>query len=477
MQIPDLSHDRLRERMREVVADFHLQEPAPSQDEGTPGHLKKRAFRDPSVGSPMASVALVQEEDGLVRWSYTPAPRRASHRRRRGVGPADAHVVHRFEFREVPPNKIGERLEALDDSLTPYRGLRQWRREPADAAAHVFTPVPFEKPAAPLKRVLLFVHGTFSKGEMYFEELGATAQGEALLSDLNARYDALLTFDHGTLSLSAWMNAFDLTEQTRGIAEHIDVVCHSRGGLVVAWWLRQSQPPVGKVIFVGSPLAGTSLASPPQLKKALDLLGNYAKALGMLADTSATVVPMLAIAGGLMKIFGAVLWAGAKTPLLDAGVAIIPGLSSQSYVGNNQELLRLFGEGWPARYQLYAIHSSYEPAEGSTDPWWRFWMRFRRMRDRVIDWGADTIFEDKNDLVVDMFSMRQLGLKPDQLIPEDHCLDLSGERRVHHCVYFREPQTIQHLRDWLEVNSARLAAPVRSVRAAARRGDDVLALD
>lgn len=439
----DGSNNRLRELMQQAVSDFNLRESRPSEDEGPPGYLKKRAFRDPRAGSPMATVALVQEEDGFVRWVYEPAPINTSRRARRaGTTSGDPDVVHSFEFVEVPPNKIGEKLEALDDSLTPHRGLRVWQNGKPQA---------FVKPNQPLKRVLLLVHGTFSKGDMYFEEFGATPEGQAFLSDLPDHYDAILTFDHGTLALSAWMNALDLARETKDIAEHIDVICHSRGGLVVSWWLSQSRPPVDKVVFVGSPLAGTSLASPAQLKKALDLLGNYSKALGMLANTGATVVPMLAIAGGLMKILGAVLWVGAHTPLLDAGVAIIPGLSSQSYVGNNQELLRLFNDDWPKRYELHAVFSNYEPDTTTTDPWWKFWTRFRNTKERVMDWGADKIFERENDLVVDMFSMTQLGLKAGQVIPANRCLDLSSAKIVHHCVYFRQPKTIEFLRKSLGV--------------------------
>jgi pimeloyl-ACP methyl ester carboxylesterase len=68
------------------------------------------------------------------------------------------------------------------------------------------------------------------------------------------------------------------------------VVCHSRGGLVASWLLRLAPLRVRQVVFVGSPLAGTSLASPYRLRAALDMLANVANALSLVGSAASAGV-------------------------------------------------------------------------------------------------------------------------------------------------------------------------------------------
>src|SRR6185436_4644206 len=109
---------------------------------------------------------------------------------------------HGFQFLEVPPNEVVAKLEQLDLSLTPARGLRQWVNG---------QPGPIKK-LAPKGRVLLLVHGTFSRGDMYFEEFAATPDGQGFLTACAKKYDAVVTFDHPTLAMSPWINALDLSQ-------------------------------------------------------------------------------------------------------------------------------------------------------------------------------------------------------------------------------------------------------------------------
>lgn len=437
MTLPALepqANDLLRLHMAAAVRKAGLSDPEPASSfEG--GSARKRARFDPRAGSRLATVALVQEDD-VLRWVYDPPPASMRRRARRaGSSMDDTDVVHGFQFLEVPPNQIVRKLEDLDDSLTPNRGLRQWIGG---------KPQPVEKP---LKgRVLLLVHGTFSRGDMYFEELGATTEGQKFLTACE-KYDAVVTFDHPTLAMSPWLNALDLTRAMAGCTGPIDVVCHSRGGLAVAWWLFHAQPPVARVVFVGSPLIGTSLAAPANLKRALDLLGNFARALGTVGNAAATAVPMLGIAGGLMKILGGVLSLGANSPLLDAGITIVPGLAAQSRVGNNFEIARLFADDWTKRYELHAVLSNYEP-KADPDPWWKFWKYFRNIPGRALDWGADVIFDGPNDLVVDTSSMTRLG---NVTVPKARQLEFAGSAAVHHCGYFRQPRTLDFLASALKL--------------------------
>lgn len=426
--------DLLKMNLDAAVATAGLSDPETERVLG--GTERKRARRDLRAGSRLARVLLVQDE-GVLHWEYDPPPTSSRRRARSGLAGGDADVVHGFQFREVPPNQVTQKLQELDARLTPSQHLRWW-----DGG----TPKPVRR-AAFKGPVLLLVHGTFSKGEMFFEELGAQgfAEGQAFLEKCRGKYEAILTFDHPTLSVGPWLNALDLALAMRGVEGPVDVICHSRGGLVTAWWLFHASPKVRRVVFVGSPLDGTSLASPARLKAALDLLGNFARALGTVAGATATAVPMLAMAGGLVKLLGGLISFGVRTPLLDAGVSLVPGLSSQSRVKNNLELQRLFALDWGKSIDLHSITSDYEPA-APDGPWWKFWKHFRRAPGELVDWGADAIFEGPNDLVVDTDSMIRLG--DSRLISST--LDLSGHA-VHHCAYFRQKKVVTFLADVLRV--------------------------
>jgi pimeloyl-ACP methyl ester carboxylesterase len=428
-------NDLLRQHMAAAVDEAALSDIEPEVQLG--GSARKRARLDPRAGSRLATVALVQDDE-VLRWVYDPPPASMRRRARRaGVSVDDQDVIHGFQFLEVPPNQLVRKLQDLDDRMTPFRGLRQ-------SVDGVLGGV---KKGALGGRVLLLIHGTFSRGDMYMEELTATPDGKRFLAACEKKYDAVLTFDHPTLAMSPWLNALELSRATAGAAGPIDVVCHSRGGLTTAWWLMHARPPVARVVFVGSPLEGTSLAAPARLKQALDLLGNLARALGTMSNIGATAVPMLAFAGGVMKIVGGVLSLGANSPLVDAGVAIVPGLAAQSRVGNNMELTALFGEDWTKRYQLHAITSDYAPST-LDEPWWKFWTHFRSIPGRIADWGADAIFDGDNDLVVDTASMFRLG---HAAIPKARRLEFSADAAVHHCAYFRQPKTIDFLKSTFKI--------------------------
>jgi pimeloyl-ACP methyl ester carboxylesterase len=429
-------NDRLRQHLSTAIAEAGLSDAEP--DLPMSSSARKRARSDPRAGSRLATVALVQEDD-VLRWVYDPPPASSRRRRmRRGAAIGDAgEVIKEFQFLEVPPNEVIQRLERLDLTVTPQRGLRQWTEAGLGPLAE----------DALKGRILLLVHGTFSHGDMFVDELGATAEGRAFIADCRRAYDAVLTFDHPTVAISPWLNALDLRRALSGAAGPIDVICHSRGGLVVSWWLLHARPNVGRVVYVGSPLEGTSLAAPARLKAALDLVGNLARALGTVANTASTAVPMLAFAGGIMKIFGGILNLGVRSPLLDAGVAVVPGLAAQSRVGNNAELLRLFDDDWTTAYSLHAILSNYEPAQ-TPAPWWKFWRHFRALPGRIADVGADAIFDGPNDLVVDTVSMTRLG---QGAIGKDGRLEFAGDAAVHHCAYFRQPKSVQFLEAVLKV--------------------------
>jgi hypothetical protein len=171
-------------------------------------------------------------------------------------------------------------------------------------------------------------------------------------------------------------------------------------------------------------------------------LANIFRGLEATAAGASTVVPFMTIAVGLAKVLGGVARLGASTPLADAAVAIVPGLVGQSRVSNNSELLRLHREPWVSKPTFCAVTSNFEPRD-KDDPWWKVWKFLSRPADKLLDIGADAIFQNKrNDLVVDTESMTVLcgsGLAPKDI----H--SFGDSKLVHHCNYFRQPATAAFL--------------------------------
>jgi hypothetical protein len=379
------------------------------------------------------------EVDGVLRWNegYGYRPGTGLRRSRRGLG-IEGDVVAPINFDKLEPSKIGDYLQTLDKKLTPNcnvdapeLGMRElvkgtWQN-------------PGAKPIA-AGHILLFIHGTFSKNEMFPQELAETAEGQDLLQKIQDKknYGQVLGFDHATLSVSPVLNAIDLARIFEDCGADVDVICHSRGGLVTRWWLESYDSRTcgaSRAVLVGSPLAGTSLASAPRLRNGINLLTNVAKVLEKGAGLASATFPFFTVITGLLRVLTSVGTVAGKTPLLDAAVALIPGLSAQALVQNNEELNRL-NRARATAATYFAVRSNFEPS----DPGWEFWKYFVNAGERVKDWAADLVFEEANDLVVDTASMTVLAKGP-QAVSIQKFYDFGKNNRVHHTVYFRQPET------------------------------------
>ena len=109
-------------------------------------------------------------------------------------------------------------------------------------------------------RVLLFVHGTFDSTLGAFGGLAATEAGRTFLTQALADYDAVVGFDHRTLSVDPLENARDLADLLtpfRGRQVTLDIIGHSRGGLTARSFVESVLPglswrgKVDRAVFVG----------------------------------------------------------------------------------------------------------------------------------------------------------------------------------------------------------------------------------
>ncbi|MDR7335736.1 alpha/beta fold hydrolase [Roseateles asaccharophilus] len=396
------------------------------------GQRRRRAAARDADGR--AQVELVRDDDGLLRWVYTPptTPGGTGRRAYRSMRVAPDDVVQRFRFNDFGANAVTDKLIDADDWLTPDQRMQRWQD------GHLVDDV---RPRIDKGRVLLLVHGTFSKSKMWFDELQATEAGRKLLAGWQQKYSAILAFGHPTLSVAAWSNALDLHAALQDVSAPIDVVCHSRGGLVVGWLMRLRAVPVERVVFVASPLVGTSLAAPDKLRAALDMIASYADAVSSLSRQATGIVPFAEGVSLLAKIFGKVLQLGSNTPIVDAAVGLVPGLATQQLTKNNNDVRQLFAAPWLSTPKMYGIGAAFQPDE-STQPMWRFWRRFSNIGDQVKYGAADLVFPGPNDLVVDVDSMFRLG-EGGNLTFEA----LGVGPTTHHTNYFRDERVIGYLGD------------------------------
>lgn len=225
----------------------------------------------------------------------------------------------------------------------------------------------------------------------------------------------------------------------------VDVICHSRGGLVARWWLEAfGGSAVGerRVVFVASPLGGTSLASPDRIRKAFDLFTTVGAFLRDAGAAASVCMPFTSVAVGLMQVFVSVTGAVAYTPMADLFFSAVPGLGAMSRVGNSPELQRL-QSGRSTVPPYFAITSDFQMEHAG----WRFWKLFQDTKLRGASWGASLVFQQANDLVVDDRSTRELFTG--KAISPERLLDLGTNGQVHHTNYFQQGVVLRKIQEFL----------------------------
>ncbi|MBS9405455.1 hypothetical protein KG088_17765 [Halomonas sp. TRM85114] len=223
---------------------------------------------------------LLIEQDGIFAWDFgaveeqPPEPTSQDASVRRGAPRATGRVAHfhvdlhvrgtaarrrtRFGFisnlllrpakaavfkftANVVVGQVVKRLERdVERGLVEITGPEPvtWRR--CDSILELNLPIH----RAP--RILLFVHGTFSSTLGGFGVVGLTQAGKAFLDDARDAYDAIVGFDHATLSEDPVENAEHLLELLQADEgphpPNIDVIAHSRGVLVIRSLVEHLQP-------------------------------------------------------------------------------------------------------------------------------------------------------------------------------------------------------------------------------------------
>lgn len=269
-------------------------------------------------------------------------------------------------------------------------------------------------------RALLLVHGTNSAAHEAFATLDA--QWVRALCD---RYgDRVIAFDHPTLSVTPAENAKWLRDKLRsedGIEYKLDILAHSRGGLVareLVERIRDDHIEVRSVLFVATPNNGTPLADSEHLGEFVDAFTNLA-----------AVIPDNPLTDALTVVLELV-----KDVALRGVHASLPGIQSMDPHG--EYLAGLNALGRPEGVTYLAIAADFEPLSthgvltGLRD----------RLFDRVFD-GA------MNDLVV---PTRSVYLPNDGFdVSVMHRCALDSSFGVNHSTFWTENVATKLFDQWL----------------------------
>lgn len=317
--------------------------------------------------------------------------------------------------------------------------------------------------AAP-RRLLLFVHGTFSDVDGSFGGLATNPQGRAFLAQALGSYDAVAGFDHKTLAKTVGENAADLLAALDGLPASgevaVDAIAFSRGGLVLRYLTevllptRKSRFRLEKAIFVGCTNGGTQLADPKNWKDLLDLYTNLVSAAGRLAGRLGgpqTQIASRIVSGALTGAFSFVAYLAEATT---AGKAV-PGLASMHPGGADVTLInsRQEGQPQPGKVGYYVIDANFDHTlfgDGKLEDVGlpkRFFLEFA-------DHFIEQLFADaQNDLVVDRASMSRIDpWTAEKWIVERHGFE--ADAGVYHTVYFHDPKLATRLAAWLRRDGA-----------------------
>jgi hypothetical protein len=294
-------------------------------------------------------------------------------------------------------------------------------------------------------RALLFVHGTFSTAAAGFGGLSLP-----VMQSLSQAYGGrTFAFNHFTLSDDPAVNARKFLDTIpAGTTLDIDIVCHSRGGLVsreIAAQGAQRGVTVRRIVFGAAVNNGTELANADHMVEFLDRYTTIAK-----------LIP-----GPAQLVVDAVVTA--LQVLAKSLSSELEGLSAMDPRGPYLTKTNVPGSG--VEVEGYAIASNFEPPAGTG------WFKVTRVKDL----SADRVFGGSmNDLVVPYEGVYSTVKAAGFPIPNARCLffgdkSSGGNDGVIHTEVFKEKRTHDMLLQWLG------ATPTTAARArAADTGTDLM---
>jgi pimeloyl-ACP methyl ester carboxylesterase len=326
------------------------------------------------------------------------------------LGPIGEHFARKWETGKRP---YGVRTFTPDNYQT--------------AGAGAFTDADWKRMAE--GPALMFVHGTFSTAHGGFMQIP-----KPVLQELSDKYGGrVFAYNHFSLSDDPQANAKKFFEAMRsaGVKLNVDIICHSRGGLVsralaeraAGSDVKDDEFRVGSVVFVGTPNAGTLLAQPDHM---MNMIDRYTTALNILPT------------GPVEEVLEAIVTT--VKVVAHAAMNALDGLMSMNPVGDYLKGVNVAGENGT---KYYAICANFEPNTAETAPLKTI------IKQKVGDAVVDRIFKDApNDLVVPTNGVFTAS-GPHFPLDVSARLVFPADRGIWHSAYFEQPETAEKLLTWL----------------------------
>lgn len=348
----------------------------------------------------------------------------------RGFGGAFKKVIKVFKY---PVEKVEE---AVGDVVAGF--IRRWELKHRPYLVCTYGPDDYRAPNHEVHavsqadwtrlaggRALLFVHGTFSSCDAFFNI------ATDVMTELGRRYDGrLFAFNHPTMADDPLQNAERFVSSIApGTPEmHVDIVCHSRGGLVareIARIGRERGCVVERIVMVGVPNGGTALADKEHMVDLINRLTTIAK---VFPSRAATIV-IDALVAAVKALAHALLDDMAGLRAMNPTEAFVKAINGELSGGA----------------ELFAIASNFEPRPGT--PLFSL--------SRVEDAALDVAFgHAENDLVVPTegaFAVAAPGFP----VPDARRFVFPPTAGVIHTDYFSQADTQSRLTTWLQPATAR----------------------
>lgn len=400
----------------------------------------------PEPGENFGQFVLYTDESGVTFWSFARDKDHLIDTARgsgthtyvlpRTVVPAEGNPKNRGLIRAVGKKVIKVLVFPLVDPILGRVGdlyVQRWERKNRDCRLRLVTPTQYqlndveslltgEWRTLSSGRALLMVHGTFSRTDSAFSQMPRDFVA-ALCDKYGGR---VFGFDHFTLSEDPFKNVeWFLKQVPHEIGLDLDIVCHSRGGLVsrvlaeraTAMGLHNVR--VHKIVFVGAPNRGTILTDAEYMDNFLD---SYLNILNFFFD----LIPETAVLEALDAII---------TVAKQLSLSTLKGLDGLEAMQPEGRFLTELNQGIKDDKKYFSISSDFKPPEQSG------------LKAHIANRLMDKIFKAENDLVVPTAS--SYGPNGSGFFPISDRYIFSSSETVHHCSYFAQKRARENILEWL----------------------------
>lgn len=355
----------------------------------------------------------------LVR-RYVALPEADEVKTRGLIGAVGKKILKVVAFRLLDPigAAVGDYFAGKwEAAKRPYRFRTFTTDDYATVAARSLDAADWE--AVGRGRALLMIHGTTSRAHTAFGDLPP-----AVVAELHRRYEGrVFAFDHFTLSEDPRQNLdWFFRNLPDGQPLDVDIVCHSRGGLVSRLLAeRQSELSlgsrklrVGKIVLAAVPNGGTTLADPRYMG---DFVDAYTNLLNFLPDTG-----VVEAAEGLITV------------VKQLAVGALRGLEGLQSMNPKGDFIRSLNQGPVCDTRYFALAADYEPAVPG-------------FKAYALDRLTDKIFREHNDIVVPTHGVYRENGRGGFPVQEKFVFEPAAG--VGHTNFFAQKQVHDKMLEWL----------------------------